>query len=207
MALAQSNGMLGWMESDALVRWVQLLRQTAQPVTNTSEPALPGGSGAAFALAVTGGAGAAPLPLPFGDAGLWWALVDSAAAAQVETIVTVDGDGPLLAEDRYLAIEVWTESELSALHALFDLAITHRRGDWLMRAERARDWHLRHTQPDHATARPWAIHGVLLGRTAETQHYAEMLLHNCMAMTGQPDANSAWVLMDAAKFLERAIDQ
>jgi len=198
--------MLAGMGDGTVGKWVELLRRTAEPVTRRSQPSLPGGAGQPFALAVAGGRGAAPQPIPLGDAGLWWALADRQAETSVEALVNVKADGPLLAVDQFLAIEVWTESELSALHALFDLAIVRQRGDWLARAARARDWHLEHTQPDHATARPWAIHGVILGGTAETQHFAEMLLHNCMAMTGEPDVNSAWVLLDAAKHLELAQD-
>jgi hypothetical protein len=194
-ALAGSTG--------ALDRWVELLRRVAEPVCLRSEPALPGGAGKPFALAVQGQSATAPQPLPRGDAGLWWAVVDRAARAQVDVLVDVSADGPLLAPDQFLAIEVWTESELCALHALFNLAQCEQREDWLRRVNRGRDWHLEHTQPDNATGRPWALHTFVHAGSPEAQHYAETLLHNAMAMTGEPDVTSAWILLDAARALEK----
>jgi hypothetical protein len=187
-----------------LDRWVALLRRTAEAVALRTRPMLPGGAGAPFALAVTGEAGTAPQPLPRGDAGLWWALADPKARASVGGLVDVSADGPLLAPDQFLAIEVWTESELCALHALCNLALRSNREDWQQRAARARDWHMEHTQPDNATGRPWSLHAFVLAGTPEAQHYAETLLHNALAMTGDPDATSAWILMDAARGLERS---
>jgi len=189
------------METTARSRWVELLKRTALPVTATSPPSLPGSAGEAFACAVGGIERSAPEPLPTGDAGLWWAIVDPNARQVVSTIVALDAEGPLLAPDQFLAIEVWTESELCALHALFNLAMLEGNDAWLHRAERARDWHMEHTQPDNATGRPWAIHGFILAGTPEAQHYAETLLHNSLAITGTPDATSAWILLDAARYL------
>ena len=193
-----------FMEPDAsaLSRWVELLRGTAEQVTRTAGPMLPGGAGAPFALAVAGVHAIAPDPVPRGDAGLWWAVIDEMAYLAVGGLVDLSDTGPLLPRDRYLGIEVWTESELCALHALFNLAILHQRADLMERAARARNWHMGNTQPDNATGRPWAIHGFILGGTPEAQHYAETLLHNTLAVTGQPDPTSAWILLDAAKALE-----
>jgi hypothetical protein len=84
----------------------------------------------------------------------------------------------------YRTIEVWTDAELSAVHALWRLATDRRREDWKRRLDRAVAWHLIHTQPDNATNRPWALHVFLLADQPETIHYAETLLHNCQTFTG-----------------------
>jgi hypothetical protein len=191
------------MDEGARKRWVDRLTRMAEPVAGASPPRLPGGAGEAFRLAVMQAQRAAPEPVPRGDAGLWWALVDPGAESALGSLIDVDGEGPLLAVDQFLAIEVWTESELCALHALFDLGISRKVQVWMERAGRAAAWHLVHTQPDHATARPWAIHGFLLQSTSEATTYAEMLLHNALAMTGEPDINSAWVMLDAARHLAK----
>ncbi len=191
-------------DASAATRWIELLRRTAEPVAQRAAPALPGSAGIPFALAVAGVSGIAPDPPPRGDAGLWWAMVDEVASLAVGWLIELDASGPLLPRDMFLGIEVWTESELCALHALFDLAIMRRRDDWLRRAERARDWHLNNTQPDNATGRPWAIHGFAMAGTPEANHYAETLLHNCMALRGEPDVTSAWILLDAARMLEQS---
>jgi len=188
--------------SDAVRRaWAVRLKRVARPVTRTAGPRLPGGAGLPFALAVTHQTGRAPERLSPDDASLWWALVDPGALSHVEELVDMEADGPLMAVDRYLAIEVWTESELCGLHALINLAVRHRRDAWMQRALRACAWHMRETQPDHATARPWAIHGFILLHTPESEHFAEMLLHTARALAGTPDVNSAWVLLDAAEHL------
>lgn len=132
------------------------------------------------------------------EVALWWALVDD----RIE--VPEDAGQTLFPADRYRAIEVWTEAELCGLHALWRLARQRERPDWKRRAERVRDHHLEHTQPDNATNRPWALHVFLLGGSPEHVHYAETLLHNAMASGGTPDPFSAWILLDAASELERA---
>ena len=95
-------------------------------------------------------------------------------------------------------IEVWTEVELSALHALWRVARLRRDPDLRARAVAAMRWHLEHTQPDNATNRPWALHAFLREGSAEGEAYAGTLLHNALAHGGTPEALSAWILMDAA---------
>ena len=97
-----------------------------------------------------------------------------------------------------MAIEVWTEEELSGMHALVRLA---RRLDSKQARERLRSavrWHIEHTQPDNGTNRPWALHAFLLEGSPEAHAYAGTLLHNALALSGRPTPLSAWILMDAA---------
>lgn len=74
-------------------------------------------------------------------------------------------------------------------------------------AERVAAWHVGHLQPDNATHHPWAVHlflhQSLHAGDVEAGMYAGTLLHNCRVMTGQPDALSAHILMDAANALQR----
>lgn len=95
-------------------------------------------------------------------------------------------------------IEVWTEVELSSLHALWRLARLRNDPRLRDRAVAAMRWHLEHTQPDNATNRPWALHAFLQEGSAEGEAYAGTLLHNALAHGGVPEALSAWILMDAA---------
>ncbi len=143
-------------------------------------------------------------PVSGDDIGLWWALVDR--RVDVDALLGPEpgpgaGPGPLWPLGRREAIEVWTEAELSGLHALWALARQRCRDDWARRARLARDWHLLNTQPDNATNRPWALHVFVLGGTPEARHYAETLLHNAMVGPGRPDLLSAWILLDAARWL------
>ena len=108
------------------------------------------------------------------------------------------GKGPLVVWDQRVAIEVWTEEELSGMHALARLA---RRTDSAPAQERLRSavrWHIEHTQPDNGTNRPWALHAFLLEGSPDAHAYAGTLLHNALALTGRPTPLSAWILMDAA---------
>lgn len=133
---------------------------------------------------------------------LWHARLDP--AIDVESVVAIDGAGPLIDRAAIATIEVWTDAELAALHAIWCLAAARDRPDWIKRASSARDWHMEHTQPDNATNRPWALHVFRLADTAESLHYAETLLHNCLAMSGVPDLLSALILLDAADALAPA---
>lgn len=95
-------------------------------------------------------------------------------------------------------VEVWTEVELSSLHALWRLGRLRREPRLRARAVTAMRWHLEHTQPDNATNRPWALHAFLQEGSAEGEAYAGTLLHNALAHGGRPESLSAWILMDAA---------
>ncbi len=145
-----------------------------------------------------------PLPQTAGpEVGLWWALVDS--EIDVEPLIQAPTKGSLLPQDRYAAIEVWTDAELSALHALWNLAHIRQCEQWRKRVETVRDWHLENIQPDNATLRPWALHVFLLGDSAECTAYAETLLHNALAMTGKPTLLGAALLRDAARQIELSL--
>ncbi len=138
------------------------------------------------------------------DAALWWALVEP-QAGPVERWIDVRGEGPLFAQDACRAIEVWTETELSALHALWRharIATGEAAAALSARISRAVFWHLEHTQPDNATNHPWAAHVFLLHGSPESRHFAETLVSNCMVLNGRPDALSAWILLDAADAID-----
>ncbi len=110
-----------------------------------------------------------------------------------------------MAQGSHRAIEVWTETELASLHALWWLAGLHQQDAWRERALRAARWHLIHLQPDNATNRPWAIHLFAHLAThecdAEAAAYAQTLLHNCQVHRGGPDEISSLILIDAAEAL------
>lgn len=114
--------------------------------------------------------------------------------------------GSLLPRSAYDAIEVWTESELSALHAFAWHALRMSDRSMLERILDVGAWHIEHIQPDNATNRPWAVHVFLIlsreRAMPEAGFHAQTLLHNCQISHGRPDAFSAHVLRDAAEALE-----
>ena len=130
----------------------------------------------------------------------------------------VPADGPLLAPDGYLAIEVWAECELSALHALHRLLRTRcprLPTDASARLAGAVRWHLEHTQPDNSTNRPWAIHVFLRASfdpsiaavdAGDARFYAETLLHNMSASDARDEPLARWILADAARELRHFTD-
>jgi len=123
---------------------------------------------------------------------------------------TADALAPLFPFSPDTAIEVWTERDLSAMHALHRLLIVHPDPTLVRRLDRAVDWHLDRTQPDNATGRPWAI-GVFILRWIERDDiecrlYAETLLHNCQMLAARADPLSAEILLDAAEALEEIRD-
>lgn len=143
------------------------------------------------------------------DVAVWWALIHPDAAL-------IDGlrstSGPLLpGTPRDLfdptatwdAIEVWTEAELCALHALSH----HASIDPALRPriDSAIDWLMENVQPDNATNHPWAVH-VFIDRWLRRQDqncrmYAGTLLHNAQVGYGRPDRFSAVILLDGARAL------
>ncbi|HMN97539.1 MAG TPA: hypothetical protein PKC43_13740 [Phycisphaerales bacterium] len=145
------------------------------------------------------------------------------AAEGAPLAASLGTEGPLLEQDAYRTIEVWTESELCALHALRNLA--GRRdldapsaAALAARLASAIHWHLVHTQPDNATNRPWAIHAFAERDDPDAQLYAEGLLHACQisafsagrsAPNGPASAViaplSRAILVDAAASLERRV--
>ncbi|MGP1345588.1 MAG: hypothetical protein ACTS3F_02825 [Phycisphaerales bacterium] len=148
---------------------------------------------------------------------LWSALrdpridVDAALAeARNPTHGRTESDaGALFPHRGRTPIEVWTEVELSSLHALWWLARERQRDDWATLVDRTAAWHVQNLQPDNATNHPWALHIFLLmaGRerdplAPEARLYADTLLHNCMVAHGRPDRFSAHILADAADAIE-----
>lgn len=135
-----------------------------------------------------------------GDAALWWAV--AGAAIDPDAVLLSSGPGPMFPQDRYDTIEVWTESDLSAMQAAWWLARLHARPDWRRRALDAAEWHLENIQPDNATNRPWAIAVFLdLWRHAgvvEARLFAETLLHNAEAGSAARSRLGAELLADAA---------
>lgn len=124
------------------------------------------------------------------------------AVGQPNSPVAIDllASGPLFPHLREVAIETWTEAELSGLHAL-SLGSDHTAA----RVRTASDWLMAELQPDNGTNRPWAVH-VFLGRWIRERHdesrlYAETLMHNCRVTMGRPDRLSAVILASAAKAL------
>jgi len=110
-----------------------------------------------------------------------------------------DSSGPI-------AIEVWSEVELSSLHALGWLA--GKDASLRSTVRQAAEWHIENLQPDNATNHPWAVHvfaaiGVLTN-DGNALMYAQTLLHNCQVTLGRPDALSALILQDASDALRRS---
>jgi hypothetical protein len=191
------------MSAEPLSRWVAHLRRLAAPAAISGVALGAGELDAPFRAAVCGEAiDLPPQPVQSGELGLWWARVDE--RVDVDRVISAPTDGSLLPRGLFRTIEVWTDADLSALHALWFLARARQRDDWTRRLGRVREWHLAHTQPDNATNRPWGLHVFLLGGSGECVHYAETLLHNCLTMTGRPDPLSAWILLDAARAIEQA---
>ena len=186
-------------------RWVSMLRSVAEPVVGAGEPMERQAIVQAF-LAATDAAAMVREAASSGadgntpDVRLWRALCD--ADIDVDAVIGTGRADALFPQDRYSAIEVWTESDLCGLHALWRLAHERGRSDWLDRAGQVRDWHLEHTQPDNATNRPWSLHIFVVAESPESDHYAQTLLHNCQAVHGRPDPLSARILLDAALMLE-----
>ena len=193
--------------TEAIVdKWVAHLRRVARTAAGRAPPTGPGPIATPFAMVLSDHQAAretAPCPPPEADLGLWWAL--AGARVDVDALLTSRTAGPLWPQGAFKTIEVWTESELCGLHALWRLARDRGRQDWAERVQVVRDWHIENTQPDNATNRPWALHVFLLADTPECQHYAETLLHNSLVTTGEPEPLSAWILLDAANELERYI--
>jgi hypothetical protein len=139
------------------------------------------------------------------DLRLWRAVLDR--SVDVEPRTAGGGRAPVTPTESFATIEVWTETELCALHALWRVGDVRRRHDLIERCLGAADWHIEHLQPDNATNHPWAIHVFIIAaqRSGSFEHelHAQAMLHNCQLALGRPDALSAHILMDAAECLER----
>ena len=211
------------MDESDLGRWASALRAMAEPVVAGDDVGrafedemghrrpvdgafLAWCGRAAGAGSARGGGASADL-----DVLLWERVrdagADGARACGVEREVALDGDGALTDRDDFKGIEVWTETELSALHALSWLALMSASREVWARMMRAARWHVDHTQPDNATGHPWGLHVFLwLEREAPgmgARAYAETLLHNCQVGLGRVDLFGAYVLLDCARAIER----
>lgn len=146
---------------------------------------------------------------------LWKACLDNSVDASAE-LARIDESpvqrggadaGALLPQGLHRAIEVWTETELSCLHALWRAGVAHGKPQWQNRALDVARWHVTNLQPDNATNRPWAacLFAFLAAREndADAGLYAETLIHNCQVQNGKPDPLSALILIDSAEALER----
>jgi hypothetical protein len=145
------------------------------------------------------------------DDRLWLALADGRPAREIAGefgLVEPDAPGPLFPFESSRAIEVWTERDLSGLHALWWVA--ERSGDASLRRRTGSiaAWHVEHTQPDNATNRPWAIQVFVIrgleSGSSESLLYAETLLHNALVGVEGLDPLARLILDDAARALRGA---
>lgn len=168
-----------------------------------------GGRDQAAAAAVRGAAmwnsGAPPQPW-----GVLWAEVCGAPVGGTDALGPMTerallGEGPLFPEVHQQAIEVWTEGELTGLHALSVLARTQGPASAVhARVASAAQWLIAELQPDNATNRPWGVHvfaEMAAGGDMLADLYAQTLLHNTMAGRVTPDRFSAAILLHAAMCL------
>jgi hypothetical protein len=145
------------------------------------------------------------------DASLWAAVADSTidASPLLDCLASQPrgnaDSGSLLPQAGSPSIEVWTESELCALHALRWLAMRPPHAGLLDRAMSCAAWHLDNLQPDNATNRPWAVHVfielAITGQRNDALLHAQTLIHNSQVALGRPDIMSAHILLDAADAL------
>lgn len=151
-----------------------------------------------------------PLPLA-PDALIWHALHDPNLLPMLPGVLNPEPDGPLTRQPESAPLEVWTETELAALHGYFHL--THESQDpdpaALGRCFAAARWNVRNTQPDNATHHAWGTHVFIAlserDSDPDADLYAQTLLHNCQATApgGRPDLLSAILLEDSARALDR----
>lgn len=216
------------MQSRSISQWATLLR-------TTGANSLPGnvqcgelhascagrGMDEAWFLAwrIMGSTGVRPpfagAPEPTGpQATLWKACMDASVDVDAELARLADSGhhrlaadaGALIPQGLHKTIEVWTETELASIHALWRVGALRQQPKWQRRAMDVARWHVTHLQPDNATNRPWAAYLFALLAVNE-QHadaglYADTLIHNCQVQNGRPDPLSALILLDGAEALE-----
>ncbi len=139
------------------------------------------------------------------DLRLWWQVAaDDDARVDVVTPILV-ATGPLAPHLRARGIEVWTETELCALHALDTLARRSANPALATRRDTAASWLLAEMQPDNATNLPWGVQVFVQrwcdGGDAGALLYAQSQLHACRVSLGVPDARSGLILKHAARLL------
>jgi len=183
-------------------RWESHLRALAR----TRQDAPPAAAPAAFTRWTTDRAPAPAPPDAALDDALWWGVLDT--AIDPLPLLETAPDGPLFDQGTSRTIEVWTERELSGMHALSWIARRRARADVQSRLAATARWHVQHTQPDNATNRPWAAHVFLQLSFEHEDHdarlYAETLVHNCQTTHGVPDSLSGLILLDSADALREA---
>lgn len=136
------------------------------------------------------------------DVALWWMALED----EPDPWPLIEpGDGSLIHRSADDQIEIWTETELSSLHAVWTIAAQTGDAKLVDRCFTAAAWHIEELQPDNGTNHPWAIHVFLefwsRSGIAEARLHAETLLHNCTVQQGQPDVFSAMILLHAARGL------
>ncbi|MFT5424559.1 MAG: hypothetical protein ACI89L_002355 [Phycisphaerales bacterium] len=164
--------------------------------------------------------GPIPNPAPDPAHALLWALHDPASdpdslirpAAPQASPPHPTPPTPLLYDpaDSSVAIEWRTLDELTALHALWNLATLRTDPALRARCLNAARWHVAELQPDNATNHPWAIHVFIELAEAEenpseaaaARFHAETLLHSCQVKLSKADLVSACILLDAANTLD-----
>jgi hypothetical protein len=104
-------------------------------------------------------------------------------------------DGALLQPSSAINPETRWYDELVLLHALGSYAAQSRDAAIERAVERATEFHLRETQPDHATQQPWAIYAFL--SNPQTRIQAEQILHTAALQDSRNlDAISLILLAD-----------
>lgn len=169
--------------------WIRHLRAVAGPGTDPDLDAAP--------PCVLAGGGP--------DEVLWPAALPGAGPrlrSEADRLLAARPGTSLADGSRFLALEVWTECELSALHALSRIVRLHPTPSRRARFDELCRWHIEHTQPDNATNRPWAVHVFAKSRAPEAILYAETLLHNVSASDARHEPLSRWILLDAVRELE-----
>ena len=121
----------------------------------------------------------------------------------------LSGTGALVYSDLADAgsVEVATEAELCALHALW----RHRDIPGVRtRCLSTAAWHVDELDPSNATGLPWAAHVFVElareGTSPGALYHAEQLVHSSFITLGRPGIRAACLMVDAAKELEHDAD-
>lgn len=152
-----------------------------------------------------------PPPNPAPDELAWWCCHSRKAVDRLP--IDWNAAGRLFPSLHEVAIEIWTDAELSSVHALSWDGLRGRNDGVLTRLVRAAEWLLAEVQPDNATERPWAVHVFAAmsldparspNARAEADLYAQTLLQNALVGRDKADRFSACILWDAADWLDAA---
>lgn len=124
-------------------------------------------------------------------------------------LAAVRGDGALLTQGTFRAIEVWTDAELCALHALECLSRRAASASVTARCDQAMVLHFDQVQPDNGTNRPWALHAYVSfaarHHDARGAWMAESLLHSMLASQARTDSLSQWILAHSLRELRHML--